>query len=483
MKSFEFVLYGAEKETYWKAESKDNVDEFARDVLLCFASNVNPETMQISISCTQISSEKLKSRILAFVEKYESIEPRIHRIRKFVSSLQDGEHFYFLPNTSALSREDKYKLTMRLMAQNSGRDPEKDIQAMEAGLGVFLKTYLIGGKSSRKKTAIGEPLKKKRMCRFCKNTRAESDGLLTGKQTKTTFRQEAHAISEALGNKTIILHEECDACNHYFSKTCEKHILTYLKFYATFFKVKNKDNIIPKIKGKNFELTYIGHEKDASPSGSAGQDSIDDLGKGINTSNTTKNTKAAKSITGVDFSLMYTLTDEERAEAASPPEQIPLKFYEKLSFQEIYKALVKFSLSVIETKNLEGFERTIEWLAGKRAESTLPKIAVLESYQTFTRGAELTVYRRLNEDSTLPLAVGEFQFTFLKFVFIIPTFIDTQEKFLSDHEYERFWSFFMFKLANGWKYQDFSDATEKEFILNMKFPSKPVQEPEEHMNE
>jgi hypothetical protein len=46
----------------------------------------------------------------------------------------------------------------------------------------------------------------------------------------------------------------------------------------------------------------------------------------------------------------YTPPDGEEAPQDRPPTSIPLKFKEKITLQEVYKALVKFALSVIETE-------------------------------------------------------------------------------------------------------------------------------------
>ncbi len=58
-----------------------------------------------------------------------------------------------------------------------------------------------------KRVLIGENDKTKRVCRFC------------GKASSsvTTFKQNAHAISESLGNKLLYCNEECDSCNASFS--------------------------------------------------------------------------------------------------------------------------------------------------------------------------------------------------------------------------------------------------------------------------
>ncbi|MGU5717188.1 HNH endonuclease [Aeromonas taiwanensis] len=46
-----------------------------------------------------------------------------------------------------------------------------------------------------------------RLCRFC-----EKD------ENKTTFSNESHAIPECLGNHQLILLDECDVCNKFFSE-------------------------------------------------------------------------------------------------------------------------------------------------------------------------------------------------------------------------------------------------------------------------
>lgn len=472
MEVFKFALFCIDKKIFWEAASTENVTEFARDLSLCFASKVNPETREIVVSCLQTSSAKLRKRIDVFIGIYESYDQKIHRIRTFISSIPDGQHFYFLPNRDSVRSDEEYIFTAALMAENANRDPEKEIKDMKEILGSFLSSYIVDGKITNKKTAIGEPSKRKRVCRFCKNTRAEIEGKDTEHKARTSFKQEAHAISEALGNKTLIIHEECDACNHYFSKNCEKHILTYLRFLATFFKVKNKDNSVSTIKGKNFEFIHLSAEKKAKLLNVAEQKGIKIQSTGERLNESDVPTQAVQTISDADFVLKYFPTEAERADAVAFPQSIPLRFHEKLSLQEVYKALVKFSMSVIKTENLFGFEKTLEWIAECNTKSQLPKIAILQSYKHFSKSAELTVYRRKNEDGKLPFAVGEFQFTFQKLVFIIPTFNDTESSFLTNDEYEKFWSFFMFKQASGWQFQDFSDAEAKDFVFNMNFSEK-----------
>lgn len=71
---------------------------------------------------------------------------------------------------------------------------------------------------------------------------------------EVTYSQKAHAISEALGNKTVILFDECDNCNEKFSKSLEPQIVEYLSLFRTMFGVKGKRGDT-KYKGYNFSIS------------------------------------------------------------------------------------------------------------------------------------------------------------------------------------------------------------------------------------
>ena len=78
-----------------------------------------------------------------------------------------------------------------------------------------------------------------RICRFC--------GLSS---KKTTFKHIAHGIPESIGNKRLILRDECDQCNDYFSNTIEDSFDKYIKPFRTVFAVKGKSNKVPSYKTK-----------------------------------------------------------------------------------------------------------------------------------------------------------------------------------------------------------------------------------------
>lgn len=81
-----------------------------------------------------------------------------------------------------------------------------------------------------KKIFLGE--KEKRTCRFC--GRSKADGV--------TFKKEAHALSNLIGNNSLFSYYECDECNQRFS-IYEGDFAEFMKIYHCILKVKGKRGI------------------------------------------------------------------------------------------------------------------------------------------------------------------------------------------------------------------------------------------------
>ncbi|MBM0511436.1 HNH endonuclease [Aeromonas hydrophila] len=422
------TLVSEEKKVSFSIQcSPDDLPHYIYELLTSFGMTINHETGEILIPSLLTNTLELRTKIYAYVDKYKDKSPRINKLRTFIQDLKDNTYFYMLPNKSELSQKDHFMVLGELTSHIKGIENQDAFEKiMKDTFSTLFDKYTIEGASSERKVKVGEGLKSNRVCRFCDNTRAE----------KTTFKQEAHAISESLGNKTVILNEECDACNKYFSETIERDIDTYLKVFTTFFKVKNKENKVSTIKGKNFEFkpAYEGSE--------------------------------------VDF-VIVRYPDDEDGPSTGILDSIPLKFNEKVCYQNIYKALVKYALSVIDRKHISKFKNTIDWISDNNFKEKLPKVALLETYQTFTRQPQLSVYIRHDDDNSLPMAIGEFKFTYMTYVFIIPTFSSDEPDFSDSKNYERFWAFFKhYHSRNDWKYSDFSNPISDHFVLNMNFSQR-----------
>lgn len=76
----------------------------------------------------------------------------------------------------------------------------------------------------------------RRVCRFCRRTDAA-----------VSFRARAHAVPEALGNKTLFTNYECDECNHKFGTTIENDLGAYTKPARVFSRIPGKRNV-PSLK-------------------------------------------------------------------------------------------------------------------------------------------------------------------------------------------------------------------------------------------
>lgn len=71
-----------------------------------------------------------------------------------------------------------------------------------------------------------------RLCRFCGRTEPD-----------VTFKLEAHAIPEALGNKSIISNYECDGCNQTFGRGIENDLGNWSKPSRTFARIRGKRGV------------------------------------------------------------------------------------------------------------------------------------------------------------------------------------------------------------------------------------------------
>jgi hypothetical protein len=165
-----------------------------------------------------------------------------------------------------------------------------------------------------------------------------------------------------------------------------------------FFGIKGK-NGIPKLRGKNFELSNKGQ-----------------------------------------IEIKYYADNDEELETneGSTDANFRLDTYDSIIMQDIYKTLCKYSLSVVDSDILPQFKDTIDWINGKVTIPRLPSVAILTSYNFFKIHPSLIVYIRQNEDTKFPYAVGEFHYTFLTFAFIIPLTKSDDRDFTNEKDYKAF---------------------------------------------
>jgi HNH endonuclease len=86
------------------------------------------------------------------------------------------------------------------------------------------------------KVVLGETAN--RVCRFCGKT-----------SPAVTFKPEAHAIPELLGNKSITATYECDACNQFFGSGIENDLGNWSKPLRSFARIRGKSGVPTLKKG------------------------------------------------------------------------------------------------------------------------------------------------------------------------------------------------------------------------------------------
>ncbi len=165
--------------------------------------------------------------------------------------------------------------------------------------------------SKGKKIYIGS--RADRRCRFCLRKKPEAK-----------FSHVAHALPEFLGNKQVILLEECDECNEFFSHNIEGHLDKFTKPFR----------LVSQIRGKSGVPSYKTND---------GHSRIDFIaGQGFVTSEVVD-----KRISDIDFEK-HTLS---------------LKFtYEPYIPTAVYKCFVKIAISIMLEPELAPFAATIKWI-------------------------------------------------------------------------------------------------------------------------
>ena len=419
MNSFKISFLALSRSSDLEIKSDQLADEFASDIMFTFAKDIDYENKKINIEALQKNTQELRDKIDLIVQKYKNLEKKIFQLNSYFKSLKEDEYFFFFPNSN-LSPEQRFQYFNYLSAMSDGKDykiVEKEIDDL---FGVLRENYDIIAFDENTRNKIGEADKSKRICRFCGKTNKE-----------VSFNKVAHAISEALGNKKIIGYEECDICNDKFGAGIENDLILYLDLYRMFFGIKGK-NGIPKLKGKNFEIENNG-----------------------------------------TIEIKQFLETDKIDDKKSEDLKIKLETNQVIILQNIYRALSKYALSVIDKKYLPNFDKTIKWINGNISVKKLPKVGILTSYDLFSYHPKLVVYTKKTENRELPYAVAEFRFTFLTFVYIIPLSDKDNVDFSENEHFDTFWKFFKhYNSVKNWSFKLLNDEKPRKFVMNLDFKMK-----------
>lgn len=382
--SFEFEITGGdEKETISNTYT----------VLYPFVTAVDRENDAAQIATFQQNTEELRIKVRDVVELLSPLNVRINRLADYFEKRIQPDEWFYIAVDKEISDEDNDKILMELMSQEASEQEIKVNLKVYDILQNIRSVYNISTFGEFTKAFIGEPDKAKRVCRYCKRSMPD-----------VSFKEVAHTISEALGNKCIKTNDECDECNHFFGDTIEQDFLSIFQVPRLIFNIKGKSGFPHKFLGDNYTI-----EKDEKGNLSIGY-----------------HLQEGEGITETEEFLKKVLLR-------------PKRFFPE---QNLYKTLCKYLFGVLDDETLKSFDRTRHWLLGETTEKILPKLARFYHPEVI-RHPRLMVYVRKGEvRKDLPHVVGEIRIVNLVFIVILPFSEKDVCLYNEDYDYERFWNFF-----------------------------------------
>lgn len=345
-------------------------------------------------------------------EQLKKQYPNIQQLPAFMRQLEKGD--IFIRHQAGAPLPDLKRTIIKVMALTKGRDTQlEDNHFVLNWCKLYLKydTYSFGFLSE--KIYVGEDNPDKRVCRFC------------GKTGKDRFKDESHAIMEALGNRQLICNEECDECNHIFESTVEKHLFKLLEINRTLYNVSGKGSKNHHLEGLNFHIhpdpgtlrpvVYLMQEK-----------IINDVYKG------------------------------------RPTGKILLFNNGLISLNGIYKALVKIAVDLIPSDRMSHFVKSGRWVHGDYEDENLPVYLYGEHDEFFEQPVVDLFFKQGNSPGFSPYCTAVLYIFNSIFIYTLPYCDVDGEKFKNHGALSTHFSFFkslQYLHVPEWEEFDANDKT------------------------
>lgn len=393
------------------------------NLITTFAQNVNYTEHKIEFNLYKQNSKEFWEILTEFSDIYKKSVPKIQQLLAFFKKQPEDEWFYIAYNHFP-TQDELIKIGASLEYLNGGKLYEQTMAEInEMFSGVYKKYEIYTFLGDTRKHFYGEKDKTKRICRYCH--RSEEQG--------AKFTQEAHAISDILGNKVLYSYDECDECNDYLGSHCEQDFGEYLRFQRCYFGIKGREGV-PEVKGLNFSMTH--HE-----------------GQPLN----------------VEYHHNEQVVPEEIY-------NLVLKYDMEFNPQNLYRALVKYFIGLVPSRFASHFYHTGTWVKGidefgaSVSIGKLPTIKRLTVPQPVDR-PQVIVYLRKDDDKTLPYAVGEFHIFNYIYTYIIPLTNADDRDFTDESDFNRFWNYFKhYKAMQNWHSIDISADHKVTTHLDIELP-------------
>jgi len=428
---YKFSVYSAHGDHKVTFEQENDVTYYFYTQLLILFSDVDYENKKIKFFCLHQMNDDIKKKIYDFTRFHEKNNIQVRKIEKWFEVIQNGEYFYVFPETEFPLDNVLYifgsieLLNKGVPFENLEKEMEKQFTQQKILFSGLFDKYEITAYRPQKKHVYGNKDKKSRVCKYC--GKSMSNG--------ATFHNEAHAIPESLGNKTIISADECDTCNDFFSKTIDLDTFEYLKLFRVLYGKKGKMGI-PKLKFKNG--TVITHD-------------------------------------GEEAKIVQHIHENgDKVDFSEEDFKIPLEFINKINFMNIYRSIVKYVLAIIPNDEIINFPETVKWIMNiKNNGSVLDLPPIATKIDNYYEQPKLMVYKRKTDDVSLPYMYVELRIVNFIFVYIIPFSNKDTVSFGEDKDFEIFWQFNKhYAHFKDWVYNKFNLDLAKETILDMQMSKR-----------
>ena len=406
MTRFIFISLSKNLELELQGEDGSDATNIKYMFLSPFVSSVDEATDRATVNLFQQNTEQLRNKIKDLVDRLKSINPAVYRLYSFFDKeIKQNDWFFFdVDRQITPLMHDQIILLLHKLDSNSSPESLKVVTSAIKDLGAIRSVYSVFIYNEDTRSCIGEPDKTKRVCRYCHRSAPE-----------VSFKNIAHTISEAFGNKRIKTNDECDECNSKFGDTIEQDFLSLFDVPRIFFHIKKKGGYPHKFVGENYNIT---RENDGGI--------VMKVRNSENFENCPNGNKSCR------LSLIPT---------------------RKFPQQNIYKVLSKYIYGVLDKDTLPCFEKTRKWLNGEVEEENLPLIAKYVRPDYVAHPMIMLFVRKPSARKDLPHVIAEIRLVNIAFIVILPFSDEDECSFTLDEDYKRFWSFFsIYSILPDWDF-------------------------------
>lgn len=381
------------------------------DLCSCFSQPVlrNDGSYECYIPPYVIVTGSMKEKLIAFIKKYAPQLPQLMRNKSKISAVAEGTLAMILPEDVCKDQQLSVEAFQDLCARNN-------MPGLPSKLLGWLNLYEMESFDGGRKHYIGQHDKNRRVCRWCGK-----------KMPEVTFYEKAHAISEALGNKQVILCDECDGCNGQFGRTIENAVIAFLQFDSALFGIHGK-NGIPEIK----------------------------RGEQVLISNDGKR------------NLHFEVLESDARVVDGLPVGITIRSPQAIIKQDVYRGLCKYALSCVSQDVFWRYLWLLPWLNKKCDFEKLPLVAMRQMRNVVSYPLLTTFVRKVEEDDK-PSFYCTLSHGLHEYAFVIPCDEEERVRFAKDGRITQFWRDAPSCRGEGFKVWDLSGQQEEHITCNLNF--------------